>query len=875
MNVLRRYSKVFASGVLAMWTVAAGAAEPLAKTMTFDIAPSPLNLALTEFAQQSGLQVVFVAEIGRDLRTAGLSGSFTPQAALNQLLANTPFAYDFLNPRTVTIRAAKGGEGKPVAESSSGASTNGMRLADAAASQAGDQSSTEKSGSGKTAEGPAGTKLEEIVVTATKRREERLQDIPASITVIGGQDIERRGLIGMEDYLRSIPGVNHMDRGNDNAIIIRGITTSPEGENFFSGNTVSMYFDETPITGAGGPGGGGIDIRPVDIERIEVLRGPQGSAFGDASLGGTLRIIPAKPKLDGFSAKLAADYSNTSGPGGDNSMIQGVVNLPIVRDRFAVRAVAYRYDESGFYRNIAGIDPATTAVADTYGIGDIVRGYVKDEAGGIVSTGGRVAASWKPTDKLDLSLTYLKQEIESDGALFANAGRYEQALIPVAAGRRVRGEVGDVNDTDVELASFVLSYDSSWATLTSVASRVDGGADWVHDLTWGAHFPISTLVLSEFRSFTTETRLASRLPGRLQFLAGVFYEKVDEDNFQSLDWSGSPATNFFGVDTIFASDLHRELDQRAVFGEVSYALTDRLIATAGGRYFRYKKNERGLSDSGENDSNLKANLSYKPAKDALLYASWAQGFRLGHPAAGLPPSCDPNNDGVIDGTSITMESTRHVDSDFLDSYEVGAKVMLFDRRMSVDTAIYHIDWEGLPVATSIGSPNCNLGYTANLGGATSEGAELQASVFVAEGLRVDFGAGYTNAKLSRDALGLVPPALKGDRLPGSPKMSANLAAQYDFNIGGRPAFVRADSAYVGTFYADLKSTPGNRGGDYIRLDARAGVAIQKLSVEIYVRNLMNEDAFTWRGLIGGASDNVFGYRMRPRTVGVQLGYNFE
>jgi outer membrane receptor protein involved in Fe transport len=162
-----------------------------------------------------------------------------------------------------------------------------------------------------------------------------------------------------------------------------------------------------------------------------------------------------------------------------------------------------------------------------------------------------------------------------------------------------------------------------------------------------------------------------------------------------------------------------------------------------------------------------------------------------------------------------------------------------------------------------------MAYTANAGKATSEGVELQARVFVTDDFRIDVGGGYTKAELAENAPTLN--ASKGARLPGSPQVSANLSAQYDFEVAGLGAFVRADSFYVGEFYGNLQETPDYRVGDYIKVDARAGVTFGKLNLELFARNLTNDDALTWRSAIyRGAS-----YQMRPRTIGVQLGYNFE
>ncbi len=880
--------------VISIVSPRADAAEPRLPKASFNIESQPLGDALNAFAQQSGLQVVFYSAIGEGLVAPRLSGEFSPQAALDQLLANTSLSYEFADARSVIIRAkgmkgASLAEGQGSATASATSSSAAMRLVRSSPASSATGKAEQTKDEGREAAKESERQIDEVIVTATKRVQ-NVRDVPLSIAVVGNQDIERRGLIGMEDYLRSIPGVNQIDRGGqDNAIVIRGITTSPEFENFTSAPTVATYFDETPITGAAGRSAGGIDVRPVDIDRIEVLRGPQGTAYGSASLGGALRIIPAKPKLDGFAAKVAASYSDTGRFGDDNSMIQAVFNVPLVIDKLAVRAVGYRYDESGYYRNVAGSDPAFLARAQGWGIADSIRGYVQDDIGRMVSTGGRLSALWQPTDRLNLSLTYLTQKIEQDGRPVAYLGTYEQTQLPLAPDTRARGETGEVADTDIDLASLVVNYDFGWATLTSATSSIDSGSQYSVDYTGLLGFPISVANPSDFKSFTSETRLASKLDGRFQFLGGLFYEDVDEEGSQLADGPGAPAPNPFRTNPMYTLFNSRQLYQRAVFGELSYDLTSKITATVGARYFDYDKDDRLLREGGaynvpygtgvlqiartqESGVSRKANLSYKPAKDALLYASWSEGFRLGRPTAGVPSvSCDTNGDGLLDGTTTTIESTTRINSDFLDNYELGGKFSLLDRRVVIDTAVYHIDWNGLPITTLAGT--CPVSYVANVGAATSEGAEFQASVFATEGLRFDFGAGYTKAELAKDAPRLPGSPKKGARLPASPEISANLAAQYDFSVVGYKAFVRADSFYVGKFYGDLLEQPLTAAGDYIKVDTRAGVAIRNLSVEIFVRNLTNEDAFTWRGLSNANSS--YGYRLRPRTFGIQLGYTFE
>ncbi len=877
----------------ALACVAAGAQQ----TVVFNIEPQPLRAALKEFGEQAGLQVLLRME---GAKTEGVvapqvSGQLSAREALDRLLANTGLAYEFVNERTVRVGAAADKKVSApaaadwkLAQTAQSDSMQKVESADAPSAQNQTAPSRE----------PEESKVGEIVVTATKRGEERIQDVPMSIAVVTNEDIERRGLIGMEDYLRAIPGVNQIDLGaSDNAIVVRGITTSPQGENFASGATVATYFGETPITGAGGLLVGGADVRPVDLERIEMLRGPQGTTFGSAALSGALRLIPKAPELDRYRAKVSAAYSQTSRRGNGNNVIQAVANFPVVEDRFGVRVVGYRYDESGSYRNIVGLDPASLAVANQWGVGNLVSGFVDDDLGRRLSTGGRIAALWQATDSLRFALNVLTQKIEQEGRPFANLGLYEQVQFPVAPIRRVDGDPGEYAESNLDLYNIVMDYDLSWATLTTTASWADSGVSPLL-VAGGSPFPFTNATYMDVESFTAETRIASRLAGRFQFVAGLFYEDTDNPNVQFSDWLGAgvaqnplPSLGLPATDPLSVIHTTRKVAQHALFGELSYALTDQVTATVGGRYFDYEKQELRLAEGGlfripygagtqtdirndEIDHTLKANVAYKPARDALIYASWSQGFRLGRPTPGVNPGlCDLNNDGLIDGRNVTIESTRTIDSDFLDSAEIGAKFALFDRRMTIDVAAYHSKWDGLPISVSLPQTGtCRGSYTANVGAAKSVGTEMQASFLVIEGLKLTAGGGYTEAELTRDAPALL--ATKGARLPGAPRVSANLGAQYDFQIAAHKAFVRADSFYAGEFYGDLLETPGLKAGEYIKVDARAGIAFGPLSAELFVMNLTNQDDFTWRGISGGTNP-FFGYRLRPRTVGLQLSYDFE
>jgi outer membrane receptor protein involved in Fe transport len=723
----------------------------------------------------------------------------------------------------------------------------------------------------------------DIVVTA-QRREQRLQDVPMSITVIGNKDIERRDLRGMEDYLRGIPGTNQIDTGSQsNAIVIRGITTAPMSENVTSGSTVGTYFGETPITGAGGLGASGIDIRPVDLARIEVLRGPQGVTFGSATLSGALRIIPVRPRLDKFEGRISATASETAKRGSDNSMVQGIVNAPLVRDVLAVRLIAYRYDDSGFYTNSGGSDPGLVAIASPWGLD--ISDYRQRDVGRMRTVGMRASALFQPTTRLSLYSQYLVQKIEQDGVPVASSGDYRQSRLPVAEVDRVRNERGEASDNKIHLFSTEATYDAGFADWATVLSSVRSGSRYGFDYSPYFFLPISSGNVSTFHALTAETRLASHAGPPLQYVGGLFYENVHDKYNATLDWAADPSTNFIGTNPMYLDDQTSRRTQKAIFGELSYKFFDRLTVAGGARYFHYDKRTTDLQEGGfvnvpigggvatrlsnrEGGTIFRGSMTYNVNHRSSLYATWSQGFRLGRPDPGaLPQVCDQNGDGIIDETSITLASTRTIKSDRLNNYEVGAKVALLGNQLNLQASAFHIDWKGLPVRTTVFG---TCGYTANAGAAKSDGVELQAQLSVAKGLTFSFGGGYTNARLSRDAPNLFAQA--GARLPGSPKFSANASGQYDFELFRRPAFARFDGFYTGAFYGDLRKTRLLRAGDYVKVDVSTGIDIRNLSLELFVHNLTNSNAFTWRP---GPSGEFSGYQLRPRTIGVGLGYNFR
>lgn len=889
---VKKSSLRYSLGVaLSMAVFASAAAEPPSRQPTpvnVDIKSQPIGAALNELAQQAGFQVLLFTDAAGDLArpAPALVGKFTTDEALLKLLANTGLTFSYVNDRTIAVRRVE----DPAATNK----TTRQEVPPPRMRLANDVQSPQTAGgisqvSTDTQEDRRG-RIEEVIVTAQKRAE-NLQDVPLSISVVTAADIDRRGMVGAEDYLRGVPGANHVDSANGQSIVIRGMETSPLNQNIFSGATTATYFGETPTTSSAGLGGGtNIDLKLVDIERVEVLRGPQGTSFGNSSLGGAVRTIPVAPKLDRSEAKVAAGYSVTSGNGGDNYNVQAVGNVPLVDEKLAIRGTVYQYVNSGFYRNRAGSDPQfQSSAVELYGSQAFAKD--EDEVGSSDVIGGRIAATWQANNDLSFTLNYLKQTSEMDGMPAANSGRYEQTMLQVAPEHVVRGETAGINDTDIEIINGVAEYNLGAATLLGTYSYTKGDSTVVQPYQlYGQPWPASFYGDSEHREHVGEVRLTTQFDGPLNFLAGVYYEDVKDDVLFTYYWYGDTSLNFFNPNERLVGDQGQawELTQKAAYGEASWELLPQFTLTGGVRAYDYERTVNTFSPSSyffapvpsgtstetgdASGTNLRANLSYQPTDDAMLYLGWSQGFRLGKPQTGLP-SCDANGDGIIDGTSTTVASTTQVKPDEVDSYELGGKFAFFDRRLTIDAAVFRMEWSEIPVRVAAGTltTGCGLIYVTNAGDAKSEGVELQASIQLSEPLRLDVGGSWIRAQLTEDV-----PAQQfraGDRLPGSPKVNANLGLQYEFDVGGHEAFVRADSSYVGEFYDDVFQSPNLRSGDYFKLDASARVKFQSLSVDLYVRNLTDEDAFTFRGAFAGTGE-FFGYRLRPRTIGVQLGYEF-
>ncbi len=690
--------------------------------------------------------------------------------------------------------------------------------------------------------------LEEVVVTALRRRQ-TLVEVPASVVAITGQDLHEMGARSYDDYLRAIPNVAFTETGfRRSDFVIRGVTA---GASQLDGTT-GIYVDEAPVSE---PLVSTVDFNLFDIDRVEVLRGPQGTLYGASSMGGTIRFIQNRPDAGAFDALVDTTASSTV-DGGTNYSANAMVNVPI-SDRFAMRgSVGYR-DDSGF-------------------IDDPVRG-VKNLNGSTQSTGrlvARVLAS--DTVSIDFGVLYQGDEYDGQNSYFESLGPFDQVH-----------KAQEYAERDTYLYSLTVNADFGWANLVSATNYFDKTQLFTADTTnnfrafaeaiiGGPLDPTAALLLAtqvQQLGFTQEVRLASEGEGRFNWLAGVFYSDGRRETEQFFDLNLVP--QLIGQAILF--DQQNTVYQRQIagFGEVNYEFHPHLTATAGIRLFDYNTSSsaqsRGtLSSSGNDnfrftrdstagsDNTSKLSLAYQPNEDHTLYVSASQGYRNGQ-AGGvvLPAACDAD----LAAIGLTAPPAN-VAPDSLWSYELGSRNRLLAGRATLNAAAFYIDWSDIQLTRTL---PCAFSFTDNYGKVESKGVELEGTVSPFDRFDLSASVGYTDAKFKTPPPGAVP----GESVPGVPKWSYSASAQYAFPVTTYgDAYVRGDFRHSSSVRTGFSLSSTARVLEPVEnINLRFGFRTDRWDAALFVTNAadrINETAFR----------NPEYSVSRPRTIGVNVRVNF-
>ncbi len=732
--------------------------------------------------------------------------------------------------------------------------------------------------------------LEEVLVTATKRVQS-LQEVGMSVTAISERDIENMGIDSYLDFAVRIPNLGTAfqsdGRFDANSPALRGVFGSGDKS---SAATTGFYIDDVPITAA-------LQPRVLDLERIEVLRGPQGSLYGARSMGGTIRLITQQPSLDEVYGQVHTSVSTVE-DGDENYMVDGSFNVPLIQDTLGLRVAGYYGSMSGVYDRV--YDPTWL----NYQTGEEVTGTTpafsdNDNVDDEDYWGGQVFLKWMATDNLSITPKFMYQKIEADGLPFADVDP-ENMETPRFFDSEEPGE------DEWWIASVVFNWSIDAGDITSTTAYYERETEEFEeehtflDFIYGAAVgvPITPLestlsTTSEYENLSHETRFTSSFDGPWNFTVGIFY--ADNEFIRGYppalqvgandalnEAIGAPADIVPG-DLIFITNQPEEVEELAVYGEITWDMTDRLSLTAGGRWYDTEVDFESISDgfanggpsefSGSQDEsgfNPKVMASFDVNDDINLYASAAKGFRIGGVNGQLSPTLCGEE---LDRVGLNPEELRTYDSDDLWSYEAGIKTTLADNRVSLNAAVFFIDWED---SLQVQRLACGFQVDANIGDVESTGFEVEMSAAPIEGLTIQLGVGYTETEVVEAAGEGFPGYEKGEELHGVPDWTATGSIEYVWPAFGEwDGRVRAD----GNYYGD--STSFNNGAVVDResweaLNLRAGVMNENWDVTLFADNVTDERANLAdnRSIAAEMPGRPRIVTNRPRTIGLEARYRF-
>jgi iron complex outermembrane receptor protein len=775
--------------------------------------------------------------------------------------------------------------------------------------------------------GATSSELEEITVTAN-RRQQSLEEVPYSLSVISAEQIERTGVTDIASLANQVPGLSLYDYGarltGATSPIIRGInaTSQPRGFRTFEQNPVGTYIGNSPVDGY---------FQLVDLKQVEVLRGPQGTLYGAGSLGGALRLIPNSPELDKFSGNIEASGARLAHSDGTGYTVSGMINVPVA-DTLAFRASAKYAYEPGFISayglfkrsndGVSGV-PLLANPGDLQGSSPIYSS--REDWNWQKTFTGRAAALWKPVEGFSAELAILHSNVQGNGGPQVNpnyAGGVSpfdpQAILPAGGHYQEFSQIEQPFSRYTNLLSLDLSYDVGFATLSSTSSYFTTTGSTLEDATYqlasdghteGAYLPYyagtptnprfvyDQLFTDRAHTFSQEVRLVSKTgPDNLfDYVGGVYYEKQNRTGNWVIATPGTPERG--GVvsganDVDFVQIDHQTFQDKSVFGELTWHAIQHGQATFGVRHFSQEFTDAQSYDDYAFPTHLpatphdspasktigKVDLSYEYAEHQFVYALWSQGFRRG--GANSVPL-----------TGIFQESPllASYKPDKTNNYEGGFKGR-FSNGLSYTFSVFDIKWDNPQISQSLPSGNLAV-FNGNT--AESKGVEIETSgpLFL-PGLGYSLGWSYADAKLTSDfslpanngAGTIVAGALvgkAGQQLPGSPKNSATVNLTYDRGL--MPGY---DLSLLlnGTYRSDIKlgiaptlgyTTPP-ASDSFLVMNFSATVAHKPWRLTGYIQNIADKQeilvpATNPNRVDGLSNDQVVNM---PREVGVRAAYTF-
>lgn len=723
--------------------------------------------------------------------------------------------------------------------------------------------------------------IEEVYVTA-RRQSESLQDVPTSISAVTEDMLQNAGITEITEYLKQVPNVSVFNTdAAETRISMRGFK-SPRSS---GAATVGVYMDETPVTGGLGEQ---VALRSFDVERVEVLRGPQGSLYGEGSMSGAIKAIMNKPSTEEFAGAIALD-AGTITDGDVNKSADVMLNLPLISDKLAVRM-------TGSYKEFGGwID-----------MPNLSSGAKKD-ANDNESKDWRIAARYFTTDKLTIDAFHMESKVDVNGT---NESTRDHQLL---------NSVLDTSYVESSLTSLTFRYDLGWAELISVSSYWDrdnllvggftqgqvdsfgpifgglpvlfagllGMPELVPEATatgWTGHTSGHQDFISTTERFTQEFRLSSTTENKYFWTLGVFYK--DSESESGSDIFFLPGIFNAAGNGLLKSSVVDEFQSIALYGEITYNITEDFEVAVGGRYFDEERDTTSLtsgllaywdftppglpeavaakdtpilstSSASYTEFLPKFSAKYRVNDDAMVYFLAGKGFRSG-------------------GINLNNATNPSFEPDYSVSYEVGVKANLFDRRAVLNGAFYHMDWKDFQ---QVARGELFGNFVANIGSVHTRGAELEMTAFLSPDLTVGVSYGVvfeaeTDGTIDLDLRDDVEDILpSGSPLTNVPDFNASIYATYEKELADNlTGIVNLNYTTIGD------SKAGGFGGDDLRtndsyslLNLNLTVKTDNMSISLYANNLTDEFATIFN--LGAENPDHFTTNA-PRAIGLKFRKDF-
>jgi iron complex outermembrane recepter protein len=745
------------------------------------------------------------------------------------------------------------------------------------------------------------SQLEEVIVTAEKR-ESTVQTTPISLTAVTGADIQDRGLTDLSNLVLSVPGVSVRTSGPGmSEYEMRGIAST-------GGNspTVGFYYDDTPLTSPSATNEGKIVISPnlYDLNRVEVLRGPQGTLYGSGSMGGTIKVVPNAPNPNAFEASAETILADTD-HGGFDDAYNAMVNLPFGAGLAALRVVgSYAYDSGWIDRIVipaADFPIATSPCAAAPSFTGCVRGNVLaapvqtdyHDVNDVERETVRISALIKPIEGLSITPSFLYEKLRSGGLPYIDSD-------PGTDAHYQPYDVVESYHDEFRLGALNIRYQTTSFEVSSTTSYWDRSEPLLQDTTesWDtglglkgftpANGGIGAAYAIEYNpshQTTEELRIASVGDSNPKWLLGYFYS--DFHSAWDIYFPAEDAVPVFGSNNLFSYFTPMPIYQQSVFGEVTYNITAPLAITAGLRRYHYDApvslNQYGaltptfMSETTEKDQGVtpKLSLSYDATKELMLYATAAKGFRPGGGTGPVPTSGALSCESQLQveyGTTAFVPGPISFHSDSVWSYELGEKWRSEDRRVTVNASAYFEQWNGVQQVNALSS--CGYVYTANAGDAHVKGGELEIQAIVVPEVTVSLNGSYAQAALVSSSLidaGFNP----GTPIQQVPKWTSSAYIAWHHNLNDALALTaRVDTTYVGSRTDETFSV--NTLPSYDLTNLRAGIETDRWSAVLFVNNVADK-----RALLNNITQDAINLPTynrvavsQPRTAGIDFNYKF-